>query len=279
MRKQSLIFIIAGGLTALSLLRRKKVETKSYETTPDNKNDNAENPKEPSPPIELVGQTKEAQETEPTAPHSQKQAQTTQKKRWTNKRLQTIFTGAIALLTFVYALAAIVQWRTMEHQWETMEKTLRVSQRAYLVLKDVQTDLDAGRIKITVENIGHTPADEVNLRVEIQRNWGVEEPYILGPISAKIFPGAFYTQAIIDLEKFTQDEANLIRAGKEIIFMHCVVTYKDGFDNVDRTELFMMYVPSPNEHWESLSMKSRGEMKRSVDEALKNQNTSKQNEK
>jgi hypothetical protein len=251
MRKTPLLSIIAGSLTLLSLLRRKKIETKPYQAAANSTGSQSESLKESSPPVILIGQTKEAKEAKPTTAHSQKKAKPSQKPKRRYMRWQTYFTGVMATLTLILAGTAIVQW-------QTMEKTLRISQRAYVGVNDIQANLEAGQIKVTLENIGHVPAEKVSVSVNVQRQvdsdtksleWNTTE---YSTVLEQIFPGTFKAQILHTMRNFTQEDAALIRAGKQRLRLVCSIYYEDDFGTSDVAFFFFQYSPPPNEGWTTM---------------------------
>lgn len=270
-RKTPLLSIVAGSLTLLSLIRRQKIKAEPHQNHANDARDQTEKAKESSPPIKLVRQTEEAQETEPAASHSQEQAKSAPKPRWTDKRLQTIFTGAIAVLTIILTGTAIVQWqtmnrqwRTMERQWETTEKAFKVSQKAYVGISNVQADFEGRRINLIVENIGQVPAEDIYLRVDVERDvkggegYPPNDPlewktYKLSTSFSPLFPATAKNIAVIPLN-VTQEDVGLLRAGKQSLYVACWLEYADGFGNEEKHEFTFRYVPPPTEGWTQMSI-------------------------
>jgi hypothetical protein len=157
-----------------------------------------------------------------------------------------------------------------------MEKSLRVTQQAYLVISDVQSDFDNRRVLITLDNTGHMPADNVSLKVYVHLlRTGIStagEPYEFGTIRTKIFPGTLKTQAIVPLENLTEEDAEHLRAGEINLLLLCQLEYENGFGFTEENEITLTHQRTPNDHWEILGMRPHGEMRKRMEEAIKNQN-------
>jgi hypothetical protein len=244
-RKDSFISILAGSITLLSLLLRGKVKGMSEKANPEIKDVASESIKEPTPPVVLIEQTKEIKDNSLAARQGQEQTKLAQMSYLSDKRLQTIFAGAVAAFTIILATVSIFQWRTME-------KSLRVTERAYLVVSDVRIDFGAASIKASIENIGRVPADNVEVGVNISRGakGRVEDSlYDMYHSAVQVFPGKINPQFTQPLNNFTPEEAELIRMGKEKLSMIVTVFYDDGFGNSVESDFYFEYNPPPDEGW------------------------------
>jgi len=207
--------------------------------------------------------------------------------------LSILFDCLLFLVTSVYAFFAYHQWQTMNKQWQTMETSLRVAQRAYVVISDIQPDLEAGQVRVLFENIGHMPAGNVTIRVDVERNAEGHDPGAL-PVEwnshefgnfSQIPPSGFKTVIDVPLQNFTREDAALIRAGKQHLSLSFWLRYDNGFESKEKdveifggtggslkTELSFNYFPPPHERWESISAFSHEDIrKRHEDERKKNE--------
>lgn len=240
------------GLFALTLFMgkmfssSKKIKSQNNKSNPEKENDNAESDEEPPAPVVLIRQADGEQKAKAATSHSGKQAKQTQRRKWKYAKLQTYFTGIIASFT----IANVV---TTALQWQTMDKSLQVTQQAYVVVSDVKANFESGEITVYLENIGRAPAKDVNLGVKVRRGErGMTEPYKFEPIhNARIFPHGIKNFVVIRLDNFTQEEARLITTGKEAFILTCIIDYENGFGSKETTEADVKYSPPPNERWET----------------------------
>lgn len=219
------------------------------------------------------------------------------------KRLQVwtpiILSALVFFVTSVYTFFSYQQWQTMDQQWQTMEKSLQVAQRAYVVISDIQPDFKVGQIRVLFENIGHVPAGNVVIRVDVERDAEGHPPEAL-PLEwnshsfgnfSQIPPSGFKTVVDIPLQNFAQEDADLISAGKQVLWLSFWLRYDNGFESREKdveifggtggsmkTELSFRYFPPPHERWENISPFSHEDIrKRHEDERKKNEGTGNRN--
>src|SRR6266851_1921215 len=87
-------------------------------------------------------QTPEAKipKTDDGARSTEKETQQTKRPRWTDQRWQTVFMGLILFVTGIYASVSFFQWKTMERASSISEQSLKVSEKAYIRVNDIQAD-------------------------------------------------------------------------------------------------------------------------------------------
>ncbi|HYX72563.1 MAG TPA: hypothetical protein VE732_07315, partial [Nitrososphaera sp.] len=161
------------------------------------------------------------------------------------------------------------------YQWRAMEKSLRVSQRAYVAVHSLQPDWKTGQIAVVIENIGKVPAEDVKI-IDVDTYREVEdkvyrsERQVFGYGHNKLFPGNFKTQIVVPLQGFTQQDTDMISAGKERIIIVGTIQYGDGFSNTDTTPLGYRYFPPPADRWEEIPTSTKAEIE-AENERRKNQ--------
>jgi hypothetical protein len=163
-------------------------------------------------------------------------------------------------LTGLVFVVGGVQAAVSYYQWQTMKESLEITQRAYVVITDIKADFAAKRIQMTLENIGHVPAKEIDLEMRVERLGD----YTFFPIDAystsedTIAP-TYKTVVYLPLKNLTQEAADLITTGKHEIQLACFLKYDDGFGKIEDIILNFRYVPPPNEGWYSLFVTREGE--------------------
>lgn len=236
-----------GALSFLWMARpllasTKKVETKPHKSSAGGPTNDPQAVQQATPSGVVVRPSEETQKAKNGTANGNKKTQPAKRRTWTQQRWQTVFTAIIAAVTAVYAIAAVFQW-------QVMEKSLQVSQRAYVVVQDVKADLDAGQIKITLENIGHVPAKHANVGISIirlgypslfpQREWTDVE--YKSPVQ-DLYPGTYKVQITRRFENFTPEDAVLIRAGKEGLAVACSIEYGDDFGTSDGPVFYFIWL-------------------------------------
>jgi heme/copper-type cytochrome/quinol oxidase subunit 2 len=168
--------------------------------------------------------------------------------RWTEKRLQAwLPLAASFLIFFITCTYTFFSYR----QWQTMESTLRTSQRAYVGVYEIKTDLNLRLITVLLENIGKVPAKKIRVNT-VQYLWVgesdrrekvVEDRREFDWEDVELFPGGFKAPIVLELK----DERALSPANSMTVAGF--IEYDDGFGFQSMTIFSFHYVPPPVDKW------------------------------
>lgn len=159
-------------------------------------------------------------------------------------------------VTIVIAIATIVSAIVAYYQWQAMEKTLQVSERAYVGIHSIQMDLKKGEIIINLQNTGHKPTDnlkyygEVNTVIWLSPGSTKTSVVRFDAGRTQFSPGNLLARIIIPLPEFTPEEANLILTSQKNVVFFLNIEYGDGFGNQEKAYFAYIYVPPPDERWD-----------------------------
>jgi hypothetical protein len=154
-----------------------------------------------------------------------------------------------------------------------MERSLVVTQKAYIVVSDIRPDFSAGQVRVFFDNIGHITASDVKIRVDVERNFKdrpIGEPpvewnwyFFTNLVFATMPPSSFKTGIDVPLQNFTQEDAKLIHTGKQELWLSFYIWYDNGFekpadwdDGLDPTvaRYTFRYSALPSEKWENMGL-------------------------
>jgi hypothetical protein len=180
-----------------------------------------------------------------------------------------VFAGLLVLaVTIAYTAVAMLQW-------QTMERSLQVTQGANVVVSDLKLDFDIQQIHILLENIGHVPAQNASVIVNVVRFSNSLPPasamttrealeawlettmlektiyhFESGPL-VQIPPGGYKTGLHFSLQKMSGEDTELIRTGKQRLTVVFSISYDDRFLSRQSAMFSFHYVPPPHEGWET----------------------------
>lgn len=188
-----------------------------------------------------------------------------------------LISGTLTLALLIVALVqACVYWSQrgiMRGQWEAMlqalgeakEQTriagdsLVISTRSYVGLHSITLDPETKTVSIKIENIGHAPADHIEVFIEmltsmpddvVARNERVRAWQRIdqrrGFGEMQLFPGNLQIMIPVRLKaKLSDDELNLVLNGHGTLITRGVIDYADGFGS-QKTRFFFLYEASGN---------------------------------
>ena len=171
---------------------------------------------------------------------------------WPNLSERTkFFTGNF--LNLIVALAVIAQGLIYRKQWAVMERGLRVQARAYVGVHSIETEWNAERIAITIENTGHVPAEDIKatieLRAMIPKQWlqPNEEELSVRQVEhdfghTKLFPGSLKIRTYAYLDRVPTKYHPLFVQGRGTMIIRCWISYGDGFGKSETTEAAFYYI-------------------------------------
>jgi len=172
---------------------------------------------------------------------------------------QVVFNLLLVLVTATYTYFSY-------QQWQFSRESLQVTQRAYVGVHSIRSNLENGQIAVMLENIGKVPAQDIKVYANEARKIGDK---IIGSSHSTfeaghthLFPGTFKTQVAISLKNLTSEEVGNILAGKEKLYISGKIQYGDGFGNVQHTDFAFLYTPPPNEGWISIPIVTFAELQR-----------------
>lgn len=145
------------------------------------------------------------------------------------------------------------QLTAMREQTKIMDDSLKISQRAYVGVHSIETEWEAKRIAITIENTGRTPAEDVKaiveLRAMIPKQWlqPNEQELSIRKVEndfghTKLFPGNLKIRIYAYLDGVPFKYYPLFVQGHGVIILRCWITYGDGFGNTQTTESAFSYL-------------------------------------
>lgn len=206
-------------------------------------------------------------------------------KSWFKRKLGRKFTGIIALLTLVYAIATILQWRAMEDSVANADSTLafakrtfnfskgiaqtqikysKISTRAYIVFADsfkykwptIRDKIPKARIEY--RNSGLTPALHVypikKYVITSNASWKVFHNLKPDTNTSNLFTitlGANQTNTFMTTSQFskiTSADSLAMSKGKLLVW-YFKITYKDIFGVKHFTEAIGIPNPFTNRHY------------------------------
>jgi hypothetical protein len=251
MRKPFSILSIFASLFAIPiLLKRKKTEDKTGDSETNGTQSQTLSNEELAPPAALVGQVEDVREAKATENEGKESVRPVSQRRWRNAQWQTLLAGTLVFLTLVNVATAILQWLTME-------KSLRISQRAYVDVDSIETNWPVN-IFVLLKNIGHVPAEiiivkgSVNILIKLPNgDYKVlkQIPFSHNYRHAQIYPGNRYTQISVSLEDLTEQDKNLVINSQAVLAVGLFVQYKDGFGYTDKSDFGFDYQPPPRHEW------------------------------
>ena len=156
------------------------------------------------------------------------------------------------------------QIKLMQRSFDISEESLQISQRAYVGVASITTDLQGREIAIMLQNIGHVPAKGVKLYVQETRTIPGENGSVTGSgeiINPKQLGSDFHWEAgevqlfpgtpmsvVMHLKSFQSEEVAAILSKKEILYIGGTIQYEDGFGNCKYTTFAFRYDPL-NKAW------------------------------
>lgn len=172
---------------------------------------------------------------------------------------------AIAIVGIVIAALLLWttwgQWTVMRRQGETMERTLYLSERAYLGVDSIVADLKNSRVLVMIANTGKARASDIKVDVQEGR-MRIGKPYWTRVGShnestdfghQQIGPSAMKFRVRIPLDKFNKrEEIAAILAREEKLIINVTISYMDGFGHPEKISFPFCYDPPPHEGWISV---------------------------
>jgi len=175
-----------------------------------------------------------------------------------------LFTQAGTFLVSAIALAVIaIQAWIYNEQRKTMDSTLAVLvkqtriqedslriNRAYVSATVPVAYLKDKEIRLTLENVGHLPADKIKVEArEIRTFQGVMKGSVKRIEAWQLLASGEKTQVAIPLVGFDATELANIAARTEILHISVTIEYADGFGSLDTNNFCFEYRPPPDEAW------------------------------
>ena len=174
-----------------------------------------------------------------------------------------VITLFVSLITLgVITAQAIIyqqQRKIMDQQVQQSERSLRISERAYVGVASITPDFDGKEVLIVIENIGKVPARNVNVEAHAYRQpaeqlststksfSGSTKYFDAGGV--QLFPGSLKMPVVIPMPNMRPEEAKGILARTDIFYVAGTIKYEDGFGGFDRTNFAFKYTPPPKERW------------------------------
>jgi len=91
--------------------------------------------------------------------------------RWT----PIVLSAVTVVVTGVFGYYGKKQWDATVEQNRVMERTLNISERAYVAIESIRMDLDKGEITLVAHNVGKSPADDLKIEA-IASVFGAQPP-------------------------------------------------------------------------------------------------------
>jgi len=199
-------------------------------------------------------------------------------KFWTESFLSAFVLAAIIVQAYVYFRqrdemqrqreAMREQLEAVREQTKVIDKSLVISTRAYVGVHSVSLKRDDPQVvTIKIENIGHLPAEDVEIAVDLigimPDDWVKRYPALQvfyrhklreSYGSTKLFKGNLQIMYPITLSShFSKEEIPLLVQGQAILGLGGHIDYTDGFHSErQRTEFNFLYDP-PQDAWFSES--------------------------
>jgi hypothetical protein len=165
--------------------------------------------------------------------------------------IESIFSLAIVIVVVVHAIMYYKQAQAMDAQLKVSSDALIVGHQAYVGICSIEdrTTPQGDVILITLENIGHVPADEISIDVHL--NGLLLDRAMIPPDTrqqfghvtsehfgrTKLFPGKLKIEVVLPYDRYTrQSERMLIEAGRMVLYVWGKITYRDGFSKDKETE-------------------------------------------
>jgi len=166
----------------------------------------------------------------------------------------------VSLITLgVITAQAIIyqqQRKIMDQQVQQSERSLRISERAYVGVASITPDFDRKEVLIMIENIGKVPARNVNVEAHAYRQLaGQPSGSVNGSTkyfeagSVQLFPGSLKMAVVVPMPNMRPEEAKGILTGTDNFYVAGTIKYEDGFGGFDRTNFAFRYTPPPKERW------------------------------
>lgn len=196
---------------------------------------------------------------------------------WPNLAERTkFFTNSGLLLALL--IVAIAQVLVYHRQWQVMDRSLVISQRAYVGVHSIETELTRDSFSrphtliIRIENIGKIPASEINVYTTV--SMFIPDPELVGEHSRRfysqvfnenfggvqLFPGSLKFEVRVPLLlTFSGRELVLAMEQKTIFTAHVKIVHNDGFDTLQQSEFFFHYLARAN-RWIPRAVKSAEEI-------------------
>jgi hypothetical protein len=157
-------------------------------------------------------------------------------------------------IQLVIPILALVATVTIYYKQSGLtQKSLRVSERAYVGVETVTADLENREILIKLQNIGHVPASTLSLQGQhIRATTKETDPQ--GAVfrwdagAVELFPGT-PMPVVVSLENVEQSELDAILSKTKILYIGGTIQYDDGFGNHEKTTFAFRYDPPPKDRW------------------------------
>ena len=166
----------------------------------------------------------------------------------TNKR--------IARWSAVVGIAAIFQVLTAASQWWIMEKTLKITQRAYIGIEKIEAHFGQKGIIVWFQNAGNIPADKIRLHLTEDRfSESHPEKRIGGNVidvdlgHNPILKGTSSYPVTIPLANFNPSEISDIISGSEQLLISGGIRYFDGFADQEASFSYKYFATPQKEIW------------------------------
>lgn len=157
----------------------------------------------------------------------------------------------------------LAQTQIMEKSFNLSEKSLRMSERAYVGIVDLDANLAEGQVSIALNNFGKVPATAIKLEATVYRATPAsgdtsDQSELKNIVTSKdlwdagavpLFPGNFRMPVVIRMQNFSQEEMRAVLAKKEIIYVAGSIQYEDHNGNADSSPFAYEYSPPPKESW------------------------------
>ena len=161
----------------------------------------------------------------------------------------------LPLLVFlVIVFQAVIMYRqtqTMDRQTAISDKQtvlMEKSERAYVGVATVKTDLKRREILVMLQNIGHVPASSLSIQgQQIRSTSEKKDPnggvFRWDPGAVELFPGT-QMPVSISLEGIEQSELDAISNKTKILFIGGTIHYNNGFGSRETTTFAFQYDPT-----------------------------------
>jgi hypothetical protein len=167
-----------------------------------------------------------------------------------------VMTFVVSLITLAVITAQAIiyqqQRKIMDQQVQQSERSLRLSERAYVSVASLTPDFDRKEVLIMIENIGKVPARNVNVEAHAYRQLadqlsGSTKYFDAGGV--QLFPGSLKMAVVIPMPNMRPEEAKGILTRTDSFYVAGTIKYEDGFGGFDKTNFAYRYNPPPNERW------------------------------
>jgi hypothetical protein len=170
------------------------------------------------------------------------------------RRLNASFRNSniwIAIFTGLLLIVAYYQMIASQEATKAASEAIRISkvtERAYVAVKNVEVEWTTGKIYLTLENTGKIPTQTVNIRVSAFRLNTTDMTQIASDTQAvplyenDISPGVYVNKIVIQMTKLLSHEELAVASGRETIAIMAGITYGDGFDADNHTAFACEYI-------------------------------------